>query len=503
MQLLVRPRSSLCLLLLLGLLGTASCAASIEPSSEPLPSALTFSDVPDNHRFAEAIDDLAGRGILSGFSDGTFRPGEGVTRQQFAKIIVSALGFIPSEDDVWAYPDVSPTASLYPSHYIAVATENGLMSGYKDGLFRPKGSLTRAHLLLVLQLVSGSILSQPPDTFECCVRAKDGQWNSVIAWAEFNGLLAGISELAEWNPGERATRGEVSQVLHNLLVLTDYQIPFSVSVRAYGAKGDGWDDDSVAIQRAIDARPSGGPVTLPRGTYHLQAPLHLRTNTSILGSSDSIVEADQVHAFLLEDVHNVVLDGITIRGAYEYEEQQGVGMFTVSQVTLRDLTIEDMGFSGIYSNGSATQVTIEDCIITNCGDFGIHLQGGYCGVTIARVIASGFASRLYPGHAVYLKDGRDFSIVDSVLGGVYGSAEGLSAIQIGYGASNGRLTGNTVHDSEFGIMLWGYEGHPTTGIELSGNTAYNNSRLDFYEYGGEVDALWGVDNRGTFGQGGD
>ena len=46
------------------------------------PSALaasSFSDVPDTHPYAPAIYDLKGRGVLSGYADGTFRPNGPIT----------------------------------------------------------------------------------------------------------------------------------------------------------------------------------------------------------------------------------------------------------------------------------------------------------------------------------------------------------------------------------------------------------------------------------------
>ena len=43
--------------------------------------------------YEAAIYDLAGRGIITGFEDGSFRPNAPVTRQQFAKMIVKTLGF--------------------------------------------------------------------------------------------------------------------------------------------------------------------------------------------------------------------------------------------------------------------------------------------------------------------------------------------------------------------------------------------------------------------------
>ena len=46
-----------------------------------------FSDVPDGSTHAEGIVWAAGRGLIEGYDDGTFRPGEPVTRGQLATIL--------------------------------------------------------------------------------------------------------------------------------------------------------------------------------------------------------------------------------------------------------------------------------------------------------------------------------------------------------------------------------------------------------------------------------
>src|SRR5660397_263136 len=51
---------------------------------------VSFSDVPQDHRFHHEIMSLANANVVDGYSDGTFRPGEPVLRQQMAKMIVLA-----------------------------------------------------------------------------------------------------------------------------------------------------------------------------------------------------------------------------------------------------------------------------------------------------------------------------------------------------------------------------------------------------------------------------
>jgi hypothetical protein len=56
------------------------------------PTTATFSDVPTTHPFFQQIEALAAAGISTGWSDGTFRPDQPVTRQAMAAFLARALG---------------------------------------------------------------------------------------------------------------------------------------------------------------------------------------------------------------------------------------------------------------------------------------------------------------------------------------------------------------------------------------------------------------------------
>jgi len=58
----------------------------------PEPLTASFTDVPTTHGFFRNIEALAASGITTGFSDGTYRPNEFVTRGQMAAFLSRALG---------------------------------------------------------------------------------------------------------------------------------------------------------------------------------------------------------------------------------------------------------------------------------------------------------------------------------------------------------------------------------------------------------------------------
>lgn len=71
-----------------------------------------FSDVPASNPFYSHIKSLSCSGILSGYSDGTFRPANNITRGQLSKIFSSAAGF-SDDPGPQLYQDVKPDDPFY------------------------------------------------------------------------------------------------------------------------------------------------------------------------------------------------------------------------------------------------------------------------------------------------------------------------------------------------------------------------------------------------------
>jgi hypothetical protein len=108
-------------------------------------SGQTFPDVFSNDKFYQEIEYLARNGIVSGFSDHTFRPDALVTRGEIAKMIVNTLQHINISCQGTADPgfsDVPATHTFYT--YIRCLRERNITSGYSDGTYRPDQPITRA-----------------------------------------------------------------------------------------------------------------------------------------------------------------------------------------------------------------------------------------------------------------------------------------------------------------------------------------------------------------------
>lgn len=102
-----------------------------------------FTDVTDmTNRMNRAISWAYQFDLIKGFSDGTFRPNETITREQMCSIIAAYAGLERSEDSV-EFEDDSKIGS-WAKDAVYACRDNGLINGIGQNKFDPKGTATRA-----------------------------------------------------------------------------------------------------------------------------------------------------------------------------------------------------------------------------------------------------------------------------------------------------------------------------------------------------------------------
>jgi hypothetical protein len=106
-------------------------------------SGQTFTDVPPGSTFYLYIERIAARGVVGGYEDGTFRPSGLATRGQIAKIVSNAAGFSEMPEGQ-TFSDVGTADPFYP--YVERLASRGIIGGYADNTFRPGNPATRGQV---------------------------------------------------------------------------------------------------------------------------------------------------------------------------------------------------------------------------------------------------------------------------------------------------------------------------------------------------------------------
>jgi len=107
---------------------------------------VTFPDI-ESHWARQAVETLAARGIVDGKAGGSFDPNGLLTRAEFAKLLVMALGLEVESSAPSPFADVSDGAWYVSA--VKAASEAGLVTG-DSGRLRPEEPMTREQMAAVL-----------------------------------------------------------------------------------------------------------------------------------------------------------------------------------------------------------------------------------------------------------------------------------------------------------------------------------------------------------------
>jgi len=110
-----------------------------------------FPDIAAGSEHAVAISFLKDKGIISGYSDGTFQPNKTINRAEALKLVFQSrkvLGMSESNAASANFPDVKASDWFYD--YVNKAAALGIVKGYEDGTFKPANEITAAESLKVI-----------------------------------------------------------------------------------------------------------------------------------------------------------------------------------------------------------------------------------------------------------------------------------------------------------------------------------------------------------------
>ena len=174
----------------------------------------SFRDVTSAHWAFASVERAAELGLVTGYSDGTFRPDTPVTRAQFVLMLWRMCGK-PAAAKAASFADAS--ADWYQDA-LSWAVEKGYVNGLSDTRFGPDAPITRQQAMAILFRLNGGqsgteltltgIYEQTfADSTTIASWAKDATW-----WAVYHELVSGVggSRIA---PEANASRAQIAAIL--------------------------------------------------------------------------------------------------------------------------------------------------------------------------------------------------------------------------------------------------------------------------------------------------
>lgn len=107
----------------------------------------SFTDI-KSHWAKEAIARLAEQGIITGYPDGTFKPNNRMSRAEYAAVIYRLMGLKSSTGDSPSFTDVG--SNKWYTKFVAELSDAGIINGFEDGTFRPNQEMTREEAFVIL-----------------------------------------------------------------------------------------------------------------------------------------------------------------------------------------------------------------------------------------------------------------------------------------------------------------------------------------------------------------
>ncbi|WP_164848629.1 S-layer homology domain-containing protein [Paenibacillus sp. DCT19] len=163
-----------------------------------------------SHWASAAIQQAISRGIVNGYQDGNFRPNAPATRTEFIVMLARAFE-LPASNKALTFKDAAGIPAWAQS-FIAQAVDQGIISGYTDDTFRSSGKVSRVEMTVMLVRALGLPVESNP-TLSFADADQVPAWAApYIAAAYEAGLVKGTGK-NKFNPLAEATRAEVVTLL--------------------------------------------------------------------------------------------------------------------------------------------------------------------------------------------------------------------------------------------------------------------------------------------------
>ncbi len=203
--------------------------------------AVTFPDVDESASYAGAVELLTALGVVNGDENGKFNPDNTVTRAEFAKMVVEALGKGEAAASS-SYTKFADAQGHWAAGYIEAGVAAEFINGYDENTFGPDDTVTFAQAVKMLVGAAG---------YESWAQQAGGWKAGYMSYGSSLGIISGV-KVAE---DAALTRAECATLIANAmkapLLITDgykfvgtmngvVQVPNYVQCNGYG-DGQYWD----------------------------------------------------------------------------------------------------------------------------------------------------------------------------------------------------------------------------------------------------------------------
>ena len=187
-------------------------AVTIKAELVPLRDIVTFTDVPVNAYYADAVSWAVLNGVTKGTSETTFSPDASCTRAQAVTFLWRAAGSPAPKSSAMPFTDVD--ADAYYHDAVLWAVEQDITNGTSDTTFSPNATCTRAQIVTFLWRSQASPAAGAVNPFADV--ADNAYYAEAVKWAVLEGVTSGTTATT-FSPNDSCTRAQIVTFLYRCL----------------------------------------------------------------------------------------------------------------------------------------------------------------------------------------------------------------------------------------------------------------------------------------------
>ena len=193
------------------LVGTVVLGATVSAADMP------FKDVKANKWFYDEVLYVYEKGLMTGTSNDKFEPNASLTRAMF----ITILGRLAGAEETASNKFSDIKKNSWYSGYVGWAVDNGIVTGYEDGTFKPNKALTREEMAACIsRYVDFMGINMPREStapVEFADKGKIAKWARDYVEVLRRAGIANGDQNEKYNPKSNIPRAEMATVIMNLI----------------------------------------------------------------------------------------------------------------------------------------------------------------------------------------------------------------------------------------------------------------------------------------------
>ena len=365
------------------LISTVAAVAMLASTASAF--AVTFPDVDESASYANAVSTLTALGVVDGDDNGLFNPENSVTRAEFAKMVVEALGEGDGVNS--SYTKFADTQGHWGAGYVELGVANGFINGYDENSFGPDDKVTYAQAvkMLVAALNYGTYAEHA------------GGWPSgYLSYGSSLNIINGVSVASN---DTELTRAQCAVLINNamrapLCVIDSYDVNYVTGeyIPKYvvmDGEGKGWQsmltkyNDAYLVKGRVTATSkSDSTSTVETGMVAFNVEAADNFDGAFVNSTDNYPEknidvyvADTNAEDLLFTYAEAIIQKDADSGDWKFVSIEAYGQSKTVEFAAKDVESSSAAEIKVYKSETSTNTTTYNLCTTVDAEAQLYVNG--------------------------------------------------------------------------------------------------------------------------------